>query len=318
MAIAVYTSLLTLDEAPSGTVTVYDAGTTTPRAIYTDTGLTTAATNPIPLDSAGRHSQGMVYTAATAYKVVVKDSAGVTVYTRDNIDPGVPLGTGRLAIANGGTGADDAAEAIANLGAASAAEVADLASDVADLVGAQGSVEKTHIATGTTAQRPDTPEEGDIRRNTTTSKYEGYDGTDWDNFLTDDDIATQADMEAASSAVKVVPPSVVKNHPGVAKAWAFVTVTAGAPALTANYNVTSVTDGGVGTYVLNLTTPFSSTDFAAVATPFGISDSLVFSIRVASKTASTITVQIYKAQDSGSSTAETIDASFFLVAFGDQ
>ncbi len=68
-------------------------------------------------------------------KVLVKNSDGVTQYTRDDIDPSVPLGTGVLAIANGGTGADNAAAALANLGAVDQGTVTDLASQVASLAG---------------------------------------------------------------------------------------------------------------------------------------------------------------------------------------
>lgn len=164
-----------------GTVTVQDAGTTTSRNIYTDTALSVAATNPIPLDSAGRSTQGMIYTAATAYKLILKNSSGTTIRTEDNIDPGVPIGSGYLAIANGGTGATSAGTALSNLGGATAAELADLAADVASLVGASASSEKTTIAKGTTAQRPASPETSHIRYNTTTSEYEFYTGSSWEN-----------------------------------------------------------------------------------------------------------------------------------------
>lgn len=171
-----------------GTVTVEDALTTDLRNIYTDTALSVSATNPMPLDSAGRPTQGMVYTAAGAYKLIIKDSDGVTLYTRDSVDSGVPVGTGALAIANGGTGATSAAAAVAALGAATAAEVADIAADLASLAGTLDSTEATHVATGTTAQRSATPIEGDIRRNTTTSKYEFYTGAAWINFVLTDDV----------------------------------------------------------------------------------------------------------------------------------
>lgn len=39
--------------------------------------------------------------------------------------------------------------------------------------------ENVSVAVGTTAQRPGTPNQGAIRYNTTTSQYEGYDGTAW-------------------------------------------------------------------------------------------------------------------------------------------
>lgn len=39
--------------------------------------------------------------------------------------------------------------------------------------------ENVSVAVGTTAQRPSVPNQGAIRYNTTTSQYEGYDGTAW-------------------------------------------------------------------------------------------------------------------------------------------
>ena len=320
MAVAIFTSLLTLDEAPSGTVVVYDAGTTTPRAIYTDTGLSVAATNPIPLDSSGRATQGIIYTAATAYKVIVKDSAGATLYTRDYIDPGVPIGSGTLAIANGGTGASTAEAALAALGGATAGELADVAADVAAVAGTLGSTERTHIATGTTAQRPSSPIEGDIRRNTTVPQWEVYDGTDWDAWLTDDDLATQAEMETATSTTKVVTAGRMKNHPGVAKAVGVVTVSGGTPSLNNIYGIGGgVADGGVGIYTLTWTTAFSDTNYAVSVTPIGDPPTtLIWGVSVSARTTTTATIKVYKATNSGTTDAVALDASFSIMAFGDQ
>ena len=39
--------------------------------------------------------------------------------------------------------------------------------------------ENVSVAVGTTAERPASPKQGAIRYNTTTSQYEGYDGTSW-------------------------------------------------------------------------------------------------------------------------------------------
>ena len=64
-----------------GKVYTYDAGTTTPRTLYTDISKTTAATNPIILNSAG---QALVF-GDGLYKFVVKDKNDVTLYTRDNL-----------------------------------------------------------------------------------------------------------------------------------------------------------------------------------------------------------------------------------------
>jgi hypothetical protein len=171
------------DPISGAKINVYAVNTTTPLSLFSDTGLSIGAANPIVCDSAGRHD--MRYVATGSYKILVTTSADVPVYTRDNIDGRVPVGSGALAIANGGTGATSAGAALSNLGGATAAELADLAADVAALSGDLASSEKTHIATGTTAQRPAIPVEGDIRRNTTSvAQWEGYNGTGWDRFAT--------------------------------------------------------------------------------------------------------------------------------------
>ena len=71
----------------AGLVYTYAAGTTTPLATYSDSDLTTPNANPVVLDSAGRAT---IYLAASSYKVVLKNSAGATVYTQDNIIAAAP------------------------------------------------------------------------------------------------------------------------------------------------------------------------------------------------------------------------------------
>jgi hypothetical protein len=80
-----------------GSVTCYQAGTTTPQATFTDNTGGTPNANPIPLDSAGRLGSPtnveMWLTGGQAYKFIVKDVNGVQVgLAWDNIsginDPG--------------------------------------------------------------------------------------------------------------------------------------------------------------------------------------------------------------------------------------
>lgn len=60
----------------------YSAGTLTPLATYTDSALTTPNANPVVADASGRMT---VYLTATSYKFILKTSAGVTLWTADNI-----------------------------------------------------------------------------------------------------------------------------------------------------------------------------------------------------------------------------------------
>jgi hypothetical protein len=64
----------------------YAAGTTTPQATYTSSAGSTAHTNPIVLDAAGRVASGEIWvTAGLNYKFVLRDSAGALIGTYDNL-----------------------------------------------------------------------------------------------------------------------------------------------------------------------------------------------------------------------------------------
>lgn len=74
-----------------GLIYTYGAGGTTPQATYTTIAGTIAHGNPIVLDAAGRVPAGgeIWLTNSLSYKFVLKDSAGVTIQTLDNISSGV-------------------------------------------------------------------------------------------------------------------------------------------------------------------------------------------------------------------------------------
>jgi hypothetical protein len=82
-----------------GEVMTYAAGTTTPKNTYTDAAMTTPAANPIVLDANGVAN---VY-ADGRYKFVVKNSAGSTIYTLDNLQYGLFDGSTIFCNATGGT-----------------------------------------------------------------------------------------------------------------------------------------------------------------------------------------------------------------------
>jgi hypothetical protein len=69
-----------------GKIYTYTAGTTTNQATYTSSSGTTAHTNPIILDSAGRVPSGEIWlTDGLQYKFVLKDANDVLIATYDNI-----------------------------------------------------------------------------------------------------------------------------------------------------------------------------------------------------------------------------------------
>jgi len=68
-----------------GLLYTYAAGTTTPATTYQDSAGLVPSANPIVLDSAGRVSGEVWLTSGTAYKLVLKTSVGVTIWTMDNL-----------------------------------------------------------------------------------------------------------------------------------------------------------------------------------------------------------------------------------------
>ena len=67
----------------------YQAGTTTPQSTYTDNTGSVANANPVVLNSAG---PAQVWLSALAYKLVLKNSSGTTIWTVDNVNYLNPAG----------------------------------------------------------------------------------------------------------------------------------------------------------------------------------------------------------------------------------
>lgn len=113
---------------------------TTPKDVYSDAGLTTAVSQPVLSDAAGRLPRIFL---DGQYDVVLKYPDGTTLKTIEGYDPGLSsaLGTGvALGIDQGGTGATTASAALTALGAASQSQFNSLSGTVSD--------NNTAIATG--------------------------------------------------------------------------------------------------------------------------------------------------------------------------
>lgn len=128
------------------------------------------------------------------------------------------------------------------------------------------------------------------------------------------DFASAAEMETATSTTDVVTPGRVQNHPGVAKAWALIDANDTTPAVTASYNVTSVADGGVGTYTVTFTTAFADTNFIMVGSAEFDSSYYVVGGSTGTKTTTTATI-ISSLNESNA--GNDIDG-VFVAFFGDQ
>jgi hypothetical protein len=141
-----------------GKLYTYAAGTTTPIATYTDHTQDNLNTNPVILDSNGQ--AGVWLTDSITYKYTLTDADDVPLFTVDYVS--VPVTTNSFA-SPPPIGSD-----VPNVGTFTDLNV------VNELV-----LESTGAAilnVGTTDERPADPEDGMVRYNSTTNKFEGYNG----------------------------------------------------------------------------------------------------------------------------------------------
>ncbi len=122
--------------------------------------------------------------------------------------------------------------------------------------------------------------------------------------------AAQAEMEAQTDATKAVTSSVMKYAPGVSKSWVYFSTAA---AIAASQGVSSITDNGVGQFVLNWTASFSSANYC-VTTALAVSTSSGQQANLGSQAAGTTT--FYMVDNVGGVT-ETNVLGGHAAAFGD-
>lgn len=130
-------------------------------------------------------------------------------------------------------------------------------------------------------------------------------------FLT---AAAKSDMETATSSITAATPAVVQNHPGVAKVWAYITVSGGTPSLDASYNVTSITDTSAGNVTVTIDTDFSSANYCAIAQAVTAGGAAHMASVKTGQAAGSFVVRTALT----SSGADTDNINISVVAFGDQ
>lgn len=97
------------DPASGALMYVYDAGTATTRNVYTDSALSSAWSQPVTANTAGRFSNEIfIDPTGGDYKIHVTTSAGATIFELDNLS--VPK-SGTVSVSEGGTGATTASAA---------------------------------------------------------------------------------------------------------------------------------------------------------------------------------------------------------------
>jgi hypothetical protein len=133
-------------------------------------------------------------------------------------------------------------------------------------------------------------------------------------------IASQAQMEAASSTTVSVSPGRFQYHPGATKWWVNADCT-GTQAVRTSHNVTSLTDNGSGRCQVNVATDFSHADWSF---RYGVNTSVVgnastFGVQMRSTDATAMAAGTLEVQVGNTSSGSVSDADVLcLDGTGDQ
>jgi len=121
-------------------------------------------------------------------------------------------------------------------------------------------------------------------------------------------VVSQAQMETGTDNTAMVTPLAVNWHQGVAKCWLKANA---AGTIQVSYNITSITDGGVGLITVTIGTDFSSVNYVVQGTALynGIPDT----VNVTSQAAGSFTADAR--QNDGALFDPT---NWFFVCWGDQ
>lgn len=133
-------------------------------------------------------------------------------------------------------------------------------------------------------------------------------------------IATQAQVEAASSNLVSVSPGRMQFHPGVAKWWINLDCT-GTFATRVSHNVTSTTDTGSGRAQVNIATDFSSADwnFDYGVNAISVGNTSAFIVQLRSSDATAMAAGTIEVQIGNANTGSPSDADLLcLKGYGDQ
>lgn len=134
--------------------------------------------------------------------------------------------------------------------------------------------------------------------------------------------ATQAEMETGSSLVRSVTPGRQQHHLSACKVWCQFDASSGTPSIDADYNVTSITDNGVGDFALVFTDAFSSANYCPMVggnNEDGVADNEIVSGNEGSGHRAAGSYRFQPTRDPSSGSNVGFDATAIYVhIFGDQ
>jgi len=134
------------------------------------------------------------------------------------------------------------------------------------------------------------------------------------------EIAIQSEMETGTDTGRIVCPGRQHFHPGHPKCWAYVTGN-GTPSISASYNITSISDTGVGILTVTIANDFTNGNWTLVATAGNDNSDYAtgegVSVSYHSKTAGTVVLIADDGDEDGGQSDLADPWAWDFVAFGD-
>lgn len=127
-------------------------------------------------------------------------------------------------------------------------------------------------------------------------------------------VATQAEVEAATSATVGLTPLNAKYHPGVAKVWLNWDGSAASPITpTIAYGIsgTTITKGSTGVYTITFATNFSSTNYTMVSQAWDTTVPVSCNIRMLTKNVGSVVIECYRSNTGTLTDAEEMNISIY-------
>ncbi|RWQ21581.1 hypothetical protein [Mesorhizobium sp.] len=118
------------------------------------------------------------------------------------------------------------------------------------------------------------------------------------------ELATAAEVAAGTDTARVPSVSTMGDHQGVAKAWVYFNAGAGTPVIGDDFNVSSITDNGVGDFTINFTTALPNANYSVAGSAYDASSVRTHAVGVLARLTTSVRVRVLSA---GSSTGVDAD-----------
>lgn len=109
------------------------------------------------------------------------------------------------------------------------------------------------------------------------------------------ELATAAEVTTGTDTARVPSVSTMGDHQGVAKTWVYFNASTGAPVIGDSFNVSSITDNGVGDFTINFTTALPNANYSVAGSVYDAGDVRTHALGVSARLTTSVRVRVLSA-----------------------